>query len=253
MFRYCVRPNSGTIPPNGNVEVQVLLQAMKEDPPLDAKCRDKFLVQSVPIGGAESSGGFPAMWSSIEKTNKSAIQERKIRVNFLPANTSATPNGVATQDHQQHQPDDDPPAYSSPPPQFGSPISSTTSNTVPIDSKPVGAKSLSDAKASASNPATTKTNSSISNATTAASNAASAVTSALPTSTEELKQQLAEARTQIAKLKDSAADSGLRQRKLQEAGEKLQTAMPPGGETGVPLQMVAGLCLLSFLLAYFFF
>jgi len=25
----------------------VLLQAMKEDPPLDAKCRDKFLVQSV--------------------------------------------------------------------------------------------------------------------------------------------------------------------------------------------------------------
>jgi hypothetical protein len=25
----------------------VLLQAMKEDPPPDAKCRDKFLVQSV--------------------------------------------------------------------------------------------------------------------------------------------------------------------------------------------------------------
>ena len=27
----------------------VLLQAMKEDPPLDAKCRDKFLVQSVAV------------------------------------------------------------------------------------------------------------------------------------------------------------------------------------------------------------
>lgn len=27
----------------------VLLQAMKADPPLDAKCRDKFLVQSAPI------------------------------------------------------------------------------------------------------------------------------------------------------------------------------------------------------------
>lgn len=27
----------------------VLLQAMKADPPLDAKCRDKFLVQSVVI------------------------------------------------------------------------------------------------------------------------------------------------------------------------------------------------------------
>lgn len=31
------------------MEVQVLLQAMKEDPPLDAKCRDKFLVQSIAI------------------------------------------------------------------------------------------------------------------------------------------------------------------------------------------------------------
>jgi hypothetical protein len=29
--------------------VVVLLQAMKADPPLDAKCRDKFLVQSAPI------------------------------------------------------------------------------------------------------------------------------------------------------------------------------------------------------------
>lgn len=27
----------------------MLLQAMKEDPPLDARCRDKFLVQSIAI------------------------------------------------------------------------------------------------------------------------------------------------------------------------------------------------------------
>ena len=47
--RYCVRPNSGRIDPKKDVEVQVLLQAMKEDPPLDAKCRDKFLVQSIAI------------------------------------------------------------------------------------------------------------------------------------------------------------------------------------------------------------
>ena len=31
------------------VEVQVLLQAMKDDPPPEAKCRDKFLVQTVAI------------------------------------------------------------------------------------------------------------------------------------------------------------------------------------------------------------
>lgn len=32
-----------------DLHATVLLQAMKEDPPADAKCRDKFLVQSVAI------------------------------------------------------------------------------------------------------------------------------------------------------------------------------------------------------------
>jgi hypothetical protein len=67
--RYCVRPNSGRVEPGKEVEVTgtnhlysrvqakynanllgaVLLQAMKQEPPLDAKCRDKFLVQSVAV------------------------------------------------------------------------------------------------------------------------------------------------------------------------------------------------------------
>lgn len=46
---YCVRPNSGRIGPGESVEVSVLLQPMKEDPPLGTKCKDKFLVQSVLI------------------------------------------------------------------------------------------------------------------------------------------------------------------------------------------------------------
>ncbi|KAL9109420.1 MAG: hypothetical protein Q9227_005927 [Pyrenula ochraceoflavens] len=211
-------------------QCRFLLQAMKEDPPLDAKCRDKFLVQSVPMND-EPEGNISSVWQNIEKTNKSAIQERKIRVSFLPAD-SQTPNGVS------HPVDEAPPAYSSPSPQFGSPAAST----VPIESKPTGAKSIGDAKASASNPAS----STISNATTAISNA-------VPTSSEELKQQLADAKAQIAKLTQQVSDSGVRQRKMQEAGEKMQTVMPQSGDTGVPLQMVAGLCLLSFLLAYFFF
>ena len=53
--RYCVRPNSGTIAPRSAVSIQVLLQAMKEDPPMDAKCRDKFLVQSALVPGEGSN------------------------------------------------------------------------------------------------------------------------------------------------------------------------------------------------------
>lgn len=69
---YCVRPNSGRIEPGKHVEVQgqcastanapsskavpdtratVLLQAMKDEPAPDAKCKDKFLVQSVAVTG----------------------------------------------------------------------------------------------------------------------------------------------------------------------------------------------------------
>ncbi|KAG0006846.1 phosphatidylinositol-binding protein scs2, partial [Entomortierella chlamydospora] len=47
--QYCVRPNSGRVEPGQELEVQVQMQAMKEDPPIDFKCKDKFLVQSVAI------------------------------------------------------------------------------------------------------------------------------------------------------------------------------------------------------------
>ena len=204
---------------------------MKEDPPLDAKCRDKFLVQSVATT-EEASANVATVWQNLEKTGKSSVQEKKIRVNFLPAEGASKTNGVVSGEES-------PPAYSSPSPQFGSPAQGAA---VSVDSKPVGAKSLGDAKASAGNPATS----------TLAS-AASAVKDAVPTSNEELKQQLAEARAQINKLAGQASDSGLRQRKVQEANQKVQQVVQQSGESGVPLQIVAGLCLLSFLLAYFFF
>ena len=64
---YCVRPNSGRVEPGETVEVSgkyhmlrkerlisehaivVMLQALKEDPPLNTKCKDKFLIQSTII------------------------------------------------------------------------------------------------------------------------------------------------------------------------------------------------------------
>lgn len=82
----------------------VLLQAMKEDPPPDARCRDKFLVQTVALAADSDASNIPGIvglalksampslivvqWQSVEKANKSSIQERKIRVLFLPADGS---------------------------------------------------------------------------------------------------------------------------------------------------------------------
>lgn len=210
---------------------------MKEDPPLDAKCRDKFLVQSVAMQSGDVAN-VAAIWSDIEKTAKSSIQERKIRVNFLPADGGAsTPNGVAAPTRHEEEP----PAYSSPSPQFGSPAAHSAVTSA--EPKGAGMRSMGDTNASSSTAA----------ASSSIGSAATAISNSVPKSQEELKQQLADAKAQIAKLTSQLGDPQLRQRKVQEASEKMQTVVQQTGETGVPVQIVAGLCLLSFLLAYFFF
>lgn len=195
---------------------------MKEDPPLDAKCRDKFLVQSVPISADDDASNVTSIWANIEKTSKGSIAERKIRVNFLPASGASGVNGVSHHEEEL-------PAYSSPSPtQFGSPALQSATDT---------------------------TKSSIANAAeaTGVTVAAAAVANAVPKSGDDVKQQLATANAQIQKLTAQLADPQVRQRKVQEASEKMQTVVAQTSEGGVPLQIVAGLCLLSFLIAYLFF
>ena len=206
---------------------------MKEQPPLDAKCRDKFLVQSVAMPNDEDSSNLTAFWQSIEKTNKAAIQERKIRVNFLSESSGGpTVNGTTP------APADDPPAYSSPSPQFGSPAPQSNHNTSPQNSTTLESARSSVMKAAE---------------VTGVAGAATVVANAVPTSSEDLKAQLVAANAQITKLKNQIADPQVRQRKVQEASEKMQTIVAQTNEGGVPLQICAGLCLLSFLIAYLFF
>ena len=86
---------------------------------------------------------------------------------------------------------------------------------------------------------------------------AAAVSNAVPTNQEDLQAQLSEAQATIGRLR-AQAEEGIRQRKPQEAAQKamdsvnqsMQNAPAPGG---VPIQIVAGLCLLCFLIAYLFF
>lgn len=49
--RYCVRPNLGLISPGDTVEVQVLLNYIK-DPPTNLECKDRFQVQSIVLDDA---------------------------------------------------------------------------------------------------------------------------------------------------------------------------------------------------------
>ncbi|KAF9989646.1 phosphatidylinositol-binding protein scs2 [Mortierella antarctica] len=82
--QYCVRPNSGRIEAGQELEVQVQMQAMREDPPVDFKCKDKFLVQSVAITAEREQLAPQDLWPTIEREAKDQIREKKIRCVFLP-------------------------------------------------------------------------------------------------------------------------------------------------------------------------
>lgn len=244
-----MRPNSGRIEPLRTVEIQVLLQTMKEDPPLDVRCKDKFLVQSVTIPSDAAEGAnVSQIWAGIESTSKSSIQEKKIRVVFLPADGQQhQSNGIggASSLDNSHYSEDHPPAYSSPSPQAVTPQRSV-GPTSSIDDKPEGAKSRGDAVSSAHNPAQSS----------GFAGAAAAVSSAVPTSQDDLRRQLDDAKATISRLQEQAS-SGLRQRNVGGSGEKGGQQSPLAAKAtstgGVSVQVVALLCLLCFLIAYFFF
>ncbi|KAJ5725791.1 PapD-like protein [Penicillium malachiteum] len=229
---YCVRPNSGRIEPGKGADVQVLLQAMKEEPAPDAKCKDKFLVQSVAV---TKDMEFANVTSIFEKSSKSSVVERKIRVTWL---------APITEPKEQSHLDDEPPAYPSPNATYETPA---PRKTTAEQGSPIPPPDFSEKLKSESSPPP--------NEPSSFTSAKAAVINALPSS-DDLKAQLSDANAQIQRLKDRLADQGLRQRKTGGEAKAAPATMQQThtqGETGVPLQIVAGLCLLSFLIAYFFF
>jgi hypothetical protein len=184
----------------------------------------------------------PLQWTHIEQTNKSAIQEKKIRVIFLPADaqTPAKTNGVS---HSQ-----DTPSQLSPSPAASTPYLASTAQQGPtsgFEDRPSDNRSLGDAVSSASNPAT--------------GGVAAAIAGAVP-SRDDAQTQLNAAKEQIAKLTSQLKEQGdLRHRKgvqaLEEKGypKAAQALAHPNQAAGVPLQWVALLCFLFFMVAYLFF
>lgn len=203
-------------------------------------------------------------WSNIEQNARSSIQEKKIRVNFLPATGGVTAGAYnastpSRQSTSAYGSEDQPPAYSSPAvnqtPQSTYAAAGPSSASKYDDTPASNSRSVGDAvNAQPANDPTTSNN--MATGTLAA--AANTVASVVPTSTEQLKAQLAEAQNQITSLTQQASE-GLRQRKsaatTKEAGSSStsNSGMAMQAPAGVPVPLVAALCLLSFLLAYLLF
>jgi cobalamin biosynthesis Mg chelatase CobN len=241
-----VRPNAGRIEPGSQFDVTVLLQAMKAEPPADAKCRDKFLVQSVAITPDKE---FSSISQVLDSTDKSELVERKIRVNWLAAGSNT--DGASDAHHAALMTPSKPavsngavdtPEVSR---QFSSPSATADSSQSPAP------PSYSETAKRQPEAQETK----VESAKAAVAQAASTVSATAQATYDELKAKLVQAEAQIANLQDS----GLRQRNVKSAAEDIKKPAAEMAQAvkqtveGVPVQIVALLCLLSFLLAYFFF
>ncbi|CAZ79250.1 unnamed protein product [Tuber melanosporum] len=226
--QYCVRPNSGRIEVGKQVEVQVLLQAMKEDPPADYKCRDKFLVQSVAITADKEYNTVGQIWSHVEKNEKSAIQEKKIRVVFLQPGELSAPNGdVPFEPHQS------PPPYSDPAPtQHEGPSTNQSAESVPI---PKPEPKVAEYNAPVQSRAVGGLDMSIKLAEAQATIA-------------KLQQQLQE--QSVHKEASATMASGPNER---IAEGNIGLGLTPHPPEGISVQACAAMCLAAFLLAYLFF
>jgi len=79
--KYCVRPNSGIVPPRSTSDVIVTMQEQKEAPP-DMQCKDKFLVQSVIV--AEDTSAKDITGDMFTKKSGNVVDEVKLRVVYVP-------------------------------------------------------------------------------------------------------------------------------------------------------------------------
>lgn len=221
-------------------------------------------------------------WASVEKSAKDDIQERKIRVVFLPSDGSAA--ATATPNHhningsvsypmsilpsttkyiQQHHPDEAPPAYASPDTSFISNAATSPLNHVPEGyggATSQGGSRLSEYR----DPSDVKENTTsvASNIKSTLGSVAAGISNAAPKSGVELHSQLDQAKAPVSDLRNQGEEQVLNQRKSdavnQDSRERITTGTTGMGiqqqpVDGVPVQIVAALCLLSFLLAYFFF
>lgn len=210
---------------------------MKEDPPLDFRCRDKFLVQSVFVPQDNPTATVSQIWANVEQTGKGGIQEKKIRVSFLPADGQREVNGGASPP---------PPAYESMTTPQKSPSTAAAAAVTPSEGK-------SDHGAGGDNEGITTAARGIVTSAAAAVGSSVGVT----VSQEDLQRQLDAANAKVQALQEQVAE-GLRQRKIVGGGRdqnetkgSIQQQVQPVG--GVPVQIVAILCLVCFLIAYFFF
>ncbi|KAK5582889.1 hypothetical protein RB653_004478 [Dictyostelium firmibasis] len=87
-IRYCVRPNTGIIPPGKSIDVQILLNCTKDSPSISMKTKDKFQILSIVV--TDPNIDPKSIWTN---SPQNLITKNKLKAVFsLPSNEQQSPN-----------------------------------------------------------------------------------------------------------------------------------------------------------------
>lgn len=80
---YCVRPNASIIEPGSSIRISIILQGFSQPLPQDYKCKDKFLLVSLPCPDIDDTSNLSDYWPSLESKFKQQLVQKKLRVNYV--------------------------------------------------------------------------------------------------------------------------------------------------------------------------
>lgn len=80
---YCVRPNASIVPPGESVKISLILQGFTQPLAKDYKCKDKFLIVSLPCPGLDDPSKVSESWPALESKFKQQLLQKKLKVNFV--------------------------------------------------------------------------------------------------------------------------------------------------------------------------
>lgn len=135
---YCVRPNASVVAPGAVVKVSIILQGFSSPLPKDFKCKDKFLIVSLPCPDLDDVSKVGEIWSSLEAKFKEQLVSKKLRVSYIITDEdelAASGTGAA--------------ASSAPTEQKTPATNGAQSKSVPVSSVPVAAAGAAAATAPA--------------------------------------------------------------------------------------------------------
>lgn len=79
---YCVRPNASVVAPGESMKISLILQGFTQPLPKDYKCKDKFLIVSLPCPELDDPSKVGENWAQLEAKHKDQLLQKKLKVNF---------------------------------------------------------------------------------------------------------------------------------------------------------------------------